>query len=142
MDTPSWRVEWSDALSMSNPEIDAEHQNFLSLVNDLNHAIIYRRETYEVQQIMKRILNDAKDHFSNEEKILVEAGYPGAQAHSLIHQELLAKLELISKQLNDEKFYRYWSEVALIIKGMLVNHLFNEDVKYIEYLQNIQGCKP
>ncbi|ATX80803.1 hypothetical protein Ga0123461_2404 [Mariprofundus aestuarium] len=36
MDSLPWKIEWSDELSMSNAEIDAEHQHFIKLVNELN----------------------------------------------------------------------------------------------------------
>ena len=36
---PIWRLDWNESLSMYIPEIDAEHQRFIQLVNELNEAI-------------------------------------------------------------------------------------------------------
>ena len=40
--TPVWRLDWDESLSVHIPEIDAEHQHFIRLVNELNEAIAGR----------------------------------------------------------------------------------------------------
>ncbi len=56
MGNSPWTIEWTDALSVSNPEIDAEHQHFIKLVNELNGEIGTRRDKSEIQRIMGLIL--------------------------------------------------------------------------------------
>jgi len=41
-ETPVWRLDWDESLSVHIPEIDAEHQHFIRLVNELNEAIAGR----------------------------------------------------------------------------------------------------
>ena len=67
--TPVWRLEWNENLSVCIPEIDAEHQRFIGLVNDLNEAIVDRLDIAELQKRMQSILDDAAEHFAHEEAL-------------------------------------------------------------------------
>ncbi len=136
MAAPSWKIEWSDALSMSNPEIDAEHQNFINLVNELNGEIAsQRRDKAVVEHIMSRILEGAIAHFSHEERLFVEKGYPSAKEHLRIHSDLINKFSQALEEIHNTDIGVRWTKVGLEIKNLLVDHVLNEDTKYIEYLR-------
>jgi len=131
-----WEIEWSDVLSMSNPVIDAEHQHFIELVNDLNGEILnQRRDKAAIEHIMKLILEGAIAHFEHEERLLVENAYPAAREHAQIHSELTSKIKLALKDIQDTEPSTAWIETGLKIKVLLVDHLLNEDTKYINYIR-------
>lgn len=132
----SWKIEWSDALSMSNPEIDAEHQRFIALLNELNGAIIGgHHDNADIERIMNVLLGDAIAHFSHEERLFVEKGYPAAQAHTQIHSAIISKFKQTLKQIHDSEFSNGWIERVLTIKNLLINHILIDDTKYSEYLR-------
>jgi len=136
METALWKIEWSDALSMSNPEIDAEHKRFIKLVNDLNSEIMsQQRDKAIVEQIMGSILKDAIAHFSHEERLFAKHSYPEAEEHAQIHTELVSKFEQALKEIQATEFGNVWVQAGLDIKNLLVDHVVNEDTKYIEYLK-------
>ncbi|MEJ1464770.1 MAG: bacteriohemerythrin [Candidatus Sedimenticola sp. (ex Thyasira tokunagai)] len=135
MEKTHWKIEWSDALSMSNPEIDAEHRHFIELVNELNGAIRDRRDKSDIERIMKLILEDSIAHFSHEERLFVEKGFPSAQRHAQIHSELIRKFKQVLKEIHTTEFSREWIETGLTIRDLLVDHVLNEDTQYIEYLR-------
>jgi len=135
MKSPTWKIEWSDALSMKNPEIDAEHHHFIELVNELNRAIIDRRDKADVEHILKLILEDADAHFSHEEQLFDEKGYPKAQEHARIHSELISKFKQTLEAIHKTPFDTVWIEAGIEIKGLLIDHVLNEDTQYIEFLR-------
>ena len=136
MEEVSYKIEWSDALSMSNAEIDSEHQNFIKLVNDLNGEIAsQQRDKTVVGHIMTHILEDAVAHFSNEERLFVKYDYPNAQEHKQIHSDLINKFEQALKEFQNTELGLRWTTIGLEIRNMLVDHVLNEDTKYIEYLR-------
>jgi len=131
-----WKIEWSNALSMSNPEIDAEHRHFIKLVNKLNGEIrSQQRDKAVIEQIMKLILKDAIAHFSHEERLFAEKNYPAAQEHTQIHSELISKLKQALEEIQNTDFSKEWVEKGLAIKSLLVDHVLNVDTQYIEYLR-------
>jgi len=137
MDSSPWKIEWSDELSMSNAEIDAEHQHFIKLVNELNHEIMsQQRDKAVVEHIMSLILEDAITHFAHEERLFIEKSYPDRQEHVQIHSDLIGKFKQVLKEIHNSEFSREWIEMGMSIRELLVSHVLYEDTRYIEYLRS------
>ncbi|NWF37491.1 bacteriohemerythrin [Mariprofundus sp. KV] len=136
MDVSPWRIEWSDELSMSNAEIDAEHRNFIRLVNELNSEIMsQQRDKAVVERIMKQMLDDAIAHFAHEERLFIEKLYPAREEHAQLHAELISKFRQALEEIHATEFSRLWIETGLEIRSLLINHVLFEDTQYIEYLR-------
>jgi len=137
MAVSSWTIEWSDALSVSHPEIDVEHQHFIKLVNQLNDEIMckHRGDKSAVERILSLLLKDAAAHFANEEQIFEAAAYPAAQEHAQIHSDILNKFEQALKTIQSTEIKALWIKMGLDIKDQLVDHFLKEDAKYIKHLQ-------
>jgi len=136
MKTKPWGIEWTDALSMSNPEIDAEHKHFIKLVNMLNGEIAsQQRDKDNILRIMGLILDDARAHFAHEERLFKEKAYPKAKEHTRIHTELIKELEQGLKDIRNTDFIKRWVEVGLATEKALVSHLVSVDTQYIDYLR-------
>ncbi|PIS18915.1 MAG: chemotaxis protein [Zetaproteobacteria bacterium CG12_big_fil_rev_8_21_14_0_65_55_1124] len=136
METKPWGTEWADALSMSNPEIDAEHKHFIDLVNMLNQEIAsQQRDKDNILRIMKLILDDALAHFAHEERLFKEKTYPKAVEHAQIHKELIKGIKQGLEDIRNTDHISRWVEVGLAIESALVTHLVEEDTKYIDYLR-------
>jgi len=130
---PISRMDWNESLSMYIPEIDAEHQHFIRLVNELNEAIIVRMNKKEIKNRMRAVLDDAAMHFAHEEAVLKEWGYPDAEEHAQKHAQITAFLNEIMKGINHGRMEHGWLEAGLEIKKVLIQHLLNEDMKYRDY---------
>ena len=132
-DSSTWRLEWTDELSVCIPEIDAEHQHFIQLVNELNEAIACRMDMAEIKKRMQAILDDAAAHFDHEEKLFREWGYPEAAEHADKHAQVTLALQEIMARFERGGTEREWIEAGLEIKETLVDHLLVEDMKYRDY---------
>lgn len=136
IDTLPWRLEWDAHLSVGIPELDAEHQHFIQLVNQLNEAIISRKGLDEINTCMRAIVQDATNHFEHEEKLLKACDYPDLSAHARIHGDLLHTLHVITERLEGGCTEYQLIEEGLNIKAALIEHLLYEDSKYRDYFQN------
>jgi len=76
MQTDTWKLEWNEELSVGISDIDAEHRHFIELVNNLNRAILDRKEWTAIRQCMQLILDDAGKHFAHEEALFREWTIP------------------------------------------------------------------
>ncbi len=128
-----WRLEWSQELSVHNPEIDAEHKHFIELINALNEAIAERMSLSEVRKRMQDVLNDAVAHFDHEEILFIEWDYPEAEQHAREHAAAAAIFAAIMKRIERSEQDYEWVEAGLQVKQLLVAHLLNEDMKYRDY---------
>lgn len=130
---PIWRLDWNESLSMYIPEIDAEHQHFIRLVNELNEAIIGRMNKKMIKSRMRAILNDAAMHFAHEEAVFKEWGYPDAEQHAQKHAQIITFLNEIMESVDHGKMAHGWLEAGLEMKQVLVRHISSEDMKYRDY---------
>lgn len=132
-ETLQWQLEWSDGLSVHIPQIDAEHQHFIGLVNGLNLAIVSRRPLGEIKQHMQVILDDAAAHFAHEEVLLREWAYPEVEQHVRKHGEALQAMNALMMSFRRGGNEYQWIEAGLKVKQTLVEHLLCEDMKYRDY---------
>ena len=136
MGTRPWGTEWADALSMSNPEIDAEHKHFIDLVDMLNSEIAsQQRDKDNILRIMGLLLEDAHAHFEHEERLFEEKSYPKAEEHAQIHSQLIKALEQGLKDIRNTDHIARWVDIGLETKTALLTHMLDEDTKYISYLR-------
>ncbi|MFZ2163809.1 MAG: hemerythrin family protein [Sideroxyarcus sp.] len=136
-----WRLEWDEGLSVFIPEIDAEHRQFIRLVNELNEAIGGRMDVQIIKQRMQAILDDAVKHFTHEEALFREWGYPEAEQHALRHAQVLHALHEIMGRFDRGGLEYEWINAGLQVKEALIGHLLYEDMKYRDYCK-ATGVRP
>lgn len=130
---PIWKLDWNESLSVGIPEIDAEHQHFIRLINELNEAIIGRMDLGEIKSRMQSVLDDAAVHFTHEEALLKEWGYPEAGEHAQKHVLITQTLHEIMGGFKHTREMYDWIEAGLKVKQALIEHLLTEDMKYRDY---------
>jgi hemerythrin-like metal-binding protein len=126
-------LKWNVGLSMDIPEIDAEHQHFILLVNKLNEAIVARLDVEAVKYCMQSILMDAARHFAHEEALFNQWGYPDAEEHAKKHAEVTRALDGIMGHFGSGGFDDEWIEAGLQVKEALIAHMLDEDMKYRDF---------
>ncbi len=134
MDRSALPVHWSSKLSVGIPEVDREHQRFLSLVNDLVAFVAERKAKAEIERQMRLVLADAISHFENEERLFLEFGYPEATRHALLHKQIRNRLIRMVDEIKATDLNSTWVDKALHLRQLLVDHLLQEDIKYRGYL--------
>lgn len=137
MEQPIWRLDWNDSLSVGIPEIDKEHQNFISLINGLNLAIADRMELSEIRKRMQLILDDWNVHFAHEEALFKQWHYPDADQHAKRHEQVTRQLNAILAGFSEKSLGYEGIAVGLKVKEMLINHMLNEDMKYRDYYRSM-----
>jgi len=138
-DPSPWRLEWNEGLSVHIPEIDAEHRQFICLINELNEAIGGRMTVQEIKKRMQAVQDDAVKHFAHEEALFREWGYPEADEHAMRHAEVLRALRQIMRHFERGGVDYEWIDAGLKVKEALIGHLLNEDMKYRDYCKAAGG---
>lgn len=131
-----WRLEWDESLSVGIPEIDADHQRFIRLVNELNQAIIARLGMEEIGKCMHSILEDVASHFAHEEAKFKQWGYPGAAEHAQKHAQIILAMNEIQGRFERGCTEYELIEVGLTVKAALIDHLLAEDMKYRDWYRS------
>ncbi|HEY5994105.1 MAG TPA: hemerythrin family protein [Gallionellaceae bacterium] len=136
MEPHIWKAEWSDALSIGIPEIDADHKRFILLVDMLNRAIVDRTELQELQKRLQDVMDDAVQHFAHEEQLLREWHYPNAGEHAAKHATIMWALQALKQKFVVYGLPAEWIEAGQELKDLLINHMLSDDMKYAEFYRN------
>ena len=142
MKKPKWNLEWNEGMSVGIPEIDADHQRFISLLNELNRSITERMKATEIHKRLQHVIDDTERHFEQEEKFFQKWRYPNAELHAGSHKQVLNTLKKIQDSFIPYGLEAEWLDAALKIKNILISHILVEDMQYANYFKSINTKDP
>ena len=82
-------IEWNERYNTGVPRIDAQHQIFLTAIQDFQSARQDGASAEKLTAILKEITLYARYHFFSEENVMKECGYPELSEHTKMHYQLL-----------------------------------------------------
>ena len=127
---------WVAEYLIGNRRFDEEHQRLGAMVAHLHLTMVVRRDREVAAQVFAKLIQETRRHFSNEEDLLTDLGYPDRETHFSEHSRLL-------EQLNDYfGKYKDGSVSALFfpafLKAWLITHIHETDRQYVDFL-NVHG---
>ena len=90
-------LQWTQALSVGIPEIDAQHQELFRRVNRLLEAAL-AGDPREAGATLAFLGEYAVTHFSAEERFMRDVGYPGLRRHREEHELFVADLRALDRE--------------------------------------------
>ncbi len=132
-------VEWHDGLSVGIEEIDEQHRILVDLLNELNQALIDGRSGTACRDILDRLAQYTRIHFTTEESLMRLLHYPQYERHQQEHQRLLDEMKNLQGELDRGELITF--ELMEFLKNWLTKHIAEVDRRYTgHFLQ--QGIKP
>ena len=125
--------DWNDSYSVKIADIDAQHQKLFRICHDLHEAMMVGRAQATVAETVDKLVQYVQVHFTYEERLMRDAGFPNYLAHKALHQELTRQVLQFQKDLQDKKTVT----VTLLpfLKKWLVEHIMTEDLKYAPFVK-------
>ncbi|NOU00711.1 MAG: hypothetical protein HOO95_03940 [Gallionella sp.] len=121
---------WSKKLSVGNASLDAEHQQIIKLVNEVDRAI-GAKNMARFSQTLKQLEEAAREHFLNEAKIARAIDYDFNQ-HNIEHHYILREMQLIETELDAQ--HGSWSASVAehyfqFLSTWAIDHIDEDDMK-------------
>ena len=85
-------VELTPSFMLDYESLDQEHQRLADIVNQIVEAID-NNEAERCEVFTADFVVSAKEHFANEEALLVKVGYPNVKKHQAHHKSLNTKMD-------------------------------------------------
>jgi hemerythrin len=85
-------LTFPEELLIGLPEVDDQHRAFFAHLNSL-HASMRAGDLGDVKRLVDFLVGYAVDHFSLEERLMLDAGYPGFPFHVARHREFMEALK-------------------------------------------------
>lgn len=128
-DPQSWIV-LDESHLLGVPEIDAQHQELVSIINRLNNAVKHNAPAEAVTHQFDELISYTRFHFESEERLMDQYGYHEDDAHRQIHQRLLGQANYLRG-----KFIQGGELLVLqLIKDWLLAHVMDMDKPLAAYL--------
>lgn len=89
-------IDWDDDLFLLGIELmDDTHKEFINLVNELSEA-----GDTEYADLFDKLIAHTQQHFLQEEKLMIESGFPAYAEHNDEHQRILGELNQFKKRVD------------------------------------------
>ena len=128
------KIEWKKEYELGVPLIDGQHKKLVDLAGDLYDALTGDPEQYKqnLAGILKALGDYTVYHFSTEEALIEEQGYPGIQSHRLAHKNFTSQIENQMKRVSDSteagfKFYDF-------VLSWLLTHILKADKLWADFI--------
>jgi hemerythrin len=95
-------LEFDPVLLTGVDEIDAQHRELFDRVRALLEAARHRRSREEVIRLLEFLGHYVVDHFADEERTMVQVGYPRLEGHRSEHRQFVKELEILRHELKSE----------------------------------------
>ncbi len=122
-------IKWTPEYKMNIPEIDKEHYSLFEKLNEFYQGLEDGSSKERLGQLIKGLLDYAKNHFSNEEKYMESIGFPDIDKHREEHKAFIKKASGFYDKYQSGKLILSL-EVTNFIKEWITHHIKSEDKQY------------
>ena len=131
-------IQLEDRLRLNIPEIDAQHEKLVELVNELHEALVGGADKAVRDALLSKLLEDTVGHCAYEEKLMLRYDYPGFQPHKSEHDRLTRNLsDLIERYRNGELVLSI--AVGMELKCWATIHIEKSDLPLGAFLKTRNG---
>lgn len=88
-------IEWTEQLSVKHAAIDATHQEFIALVNQL--AATSDNATFK--QLFNELVSHTETHFNSENALMQGSQFPAQAEHIGEHHRVLGEMKQFQKRV-------------------------------------------
>ncbi len=121
---------WKPEFALGMPGIDAEHERFFEIVNELHEAIRDGDGDLQLGATHRRLMDYAIFHFSSEEAALRKVAYPRLDAHHREHEWFLGEVGKIRSQRRDAAI-----AALSLARDWLLQHILGTDKRCADWLR-------
>ena len=127
---------WSPALETGHPMIDSQHKELIKTVNELFDECARGNAADQIMKTVDFLVSYTKRHFSEEEALQKQSGYPDYPNHQQLHAALLKRVAELSAELKQAgPTPMLINKIIREVGDWLVSHIQNQDTKVAAHLK-------
>jgi len=127
-------IQWNDKFNVGVRTLDGQHRQLINIINEL-HEAMSKGQAKEVQaSLLQRLGQYAAEHLNTEERMLNSNGYPDFVQHKAQHDNYIAKVRELEKQVGAGKLSL---SVTLLpfLKDWWTGHIMKTDQQYAPFFK-------
>lgn len=123
-------ILWNDTLSTGISELDEQHRELITRLNQLGEALIECKSQKKVREILDFTLQYAEKHFQHEESCMAQHNCPIAKLNQDGHQYFTSKFKKLKEEAErDVVDVEFAIKVHQELSDWFINHVWNVDTK-------------
>ena len=129
-------MQWTDDLLVGDKTIDDQHKELFRRIGELVDAVKKKECKFLIDDTFKFIEQYVIKHFSDEEKIMLDQGYPGYDEQKAAHDRFIEDLRALKDELKlEESSYTRSVYTNQIVVDWIVAHIKQSDKKLGAFLK-------
>jgi hemerythrin len=133
---PVQEVVWTEAFSVANRHVDEQHKALVAMLNRLLRHPNATVDSEVVSATLGAMIEYARGHFRDEERLMAEAGYPDLAAHRAQHVAFLERaVEFCDATTGHVETVP--RELLAYLRQWLLDHILREDTKCRAYFARL-----
>lgn len=130
-------AEWSPALEVGLPHIDAQHRQLFELAATFEGG----GDQIRLIKTLAMLSTYIKTHLREEDELMVACGYPRLQEHRELHGEFRRMLISLLDGAKTMSMDTLAQEVRQLINGWFFRHIVGADQDYVPYVKAWQAAR-
>lgn len=122
-------IVWEERYKVGNAEIDSQHQELFTLINEFLGV----SGKPALTACAMRLFKYTRKHFTFEEAIMKEIGYPAISHHVEQHNILISRLSLIAEDITSDSLDK--AHLSTFLSSWLVDHIAKSDARLSAYIK-------
>ena len=131
-------LTWDDSFKIQIPLIDERNQKFMEIASRLEELNAVKRKKEEdfdtIGEALADVMEFARLHFSEEEKLLVGKQYPEMNHHKQEHKRFIKKM-VAFRRLFSEDPGQVTDDTVAFVKSWLPVHIKEQDSRYAPFIR-------
>ena len=126
-------VAWKPEYSVGINSIDQQHKKLVNLINQLQTAVDYSTGEDFEREALKELVDYTKTHFSYEEGLMEQNGYPDFAPHKAQHEKMIKRVEEVIAEY-EQNHDMAMQDALDFLRDWLINHINGTDKQYSDFL--------
>lgn len=134
-------MNWSSQYLLGLDEVDRQHQQLFEMVNRLHAAVVNGADRSIAGGILDELIDYAVEHFSTEERLFLQQGYPEYQEHKQEHDQLTRQVLDIQAGFRSGRITASF-DLLDFLSEWLKKHTTDSDLKYAQFARQSKLRNP
>ncbi|MDD2895205.1 MAG: bacteriohemerythrin [Aliarcobacter sp.] len=137
-------IIWKSEYNISNFKIDKEHQKLFTIAREAMNVSKLKDDAEvktKLKEIISKLFDYVKTHFSNEQKYMEEIDYPELENHKILHKNMLIMLTTLISELNKLELEDIEKSLFNFIEEYFIRHIVLEDKKIQLWNTSLEDLK-
>ena len=126
-------LAWKDEYSVGIDSIDQQHKRLVNLINQLHTAVTYSTGEQFEREALDELVDYTKTHFTYEEGLMEQNGYPDFEPHKAQHRKMIQKVDAVLAEYEKDQDTAM-NEALDYLSDWLINHINGTDKEYSSFL--------